>query len=165
MISIFRKKSPRYADEEYSDLSLMFTLDEENPTFKRDLLNPKKLDFSLESLRHIDEYLEYIHKNTPDGNDFLRLVLRCGAYVGEVMRKHSNKEIHWVSYEDAAKCSESFRKFEYTVASAGVLWHGPESMSFPLGKVCKFIENGNEDSVYSFAKVLLEKDAEKNNAL
>ncbi len=165
MISLFRKKSPRYADEEYSDFSLMLTQDEENPTFKHELLNPKKLDFSLESLRHIDEYLEYIHKNTPEGNDFLRLVLRCGAYVGEVMRKHSSKEIHWVSYEEAEKHSESIRKFGYTVASAGILWHGPESMSFPLAKVCKFIENGNEDSVYSFAKVLLEIDAEKNNAL
>lgn len=165
MISLFRKKGPKFADEEFSDLSLMLTQDDQNPTYKRELFKPEKLDFSLESLRHIDEYLEHIHKHPPEGNDFLRLVLRCGAYVGEVMRKHSNKPLHWVSYQEAAKHSESARKLEYTVASAGILFHEPESMSFPLGKVCKFIENGNEDSVYFFAKVLLDRDAEKENAL
>ncbi|MDC4227324.1 MAG: hypothetical protein MPW15_24550 [Candidatus Manganitrophus sp.] len=165
MISFFRKKGPKFSDEEFSDLSLMLTQDSQNQTYKRELLNAEKLDFSLESLRHIDEYLEHIHKNPPEGNDFIRLVLRCGAYVGEVIRKHSNKQLHWVSYEEAAKHSESARKLEYTVASAGILFHEPESMSFPLGKVCKFIENGNEDSVYFFAKVLLERDAEKGNAL
>lgn len=160
-----RKEGPKYANEEFSDLSLMLTQDDQNPTYKRELLSPEKLDFSLESLRHIDEYLEHIRKHPPEGDDFLRLVLRCGAYVGEVMRKHSNKLLHWVSYEEAAEHFESARKLEYTVASAGILFHEPETMSFPLGKVCKVIENGKEDSVYSFAKVLLELDAGKIDAL
>jgi hypothetical protein len=30
-------------------------------------------------------------------------------------------------------------------------------MCFPLGKICKFIENGNADSVYFFARVFLDK--------
>jgi hypothetical protein len=29
-------------------------------------------------------------------------------------------------------------------------------MCFPLAKICKFIENGREDSVYFFVRVLLE---------
>jgi hypothetical protein len=29
-------------------------------------------------------------------------------------------------------------------------------MCFPLAKICKFIENGSEDSVYSFARMVLE---------
>ncbi|MBV9264656.1 MAG: hypothetical protein JO061_00660 [Acidobacteriaceae bacterium] len=32
-------------------------------------------------------------------------------------------------------------------------------MCFPLGKICKFLENGSEDSVHSFAQVIVEGDA------
>ena len=165
MISLFRKKKPKYSDQEYSDLSLMLTLDDINPTYMRELLNPSSLDFSLESLLHLDEYLKYIHKNPPKGNDFLRLVMRCGAYVGEVMRKNSSKELHWVTYKEAAKFSEYVSGIEYSIASVAMIWHGKESLSFPLGKICKFIENGSEDSVYLFAKVLLENGAMEENAL
>lgn len=38
-------------------------------------------------------------------------------------------------------------------------------MCFPLAKICKFVENGNEDSVYSFARVILEDIKAKPVAL
>jgi len=160
VFSLFRK-GPKVVDEAFADLSLMLTQDEENPTYKRALLDESKLDFSLESLKHIDAYLEVLHQNPPDGHDFMRVALRCGAYVGEVMRKQLPGVFHWVAHEEAARYSKMVAGFEQSIATAGILWKDSESMSFPLGKVCKFLENGNEDSVYFFAQVLLSAEREQ----
>jgi hypothetical protein len=158
MFSIFRP-GPRFVDKEFSDLSLMLTLDDQNPTYRRDLLHPDALDFSLESLRHLDEYLEILHLSPPEGPDFLRVALRCGAYVGEVMRRQSPGTYHWVAHKEAVKYSKLIAGFEYSIATAGILWENDESWSLPVGKVCKFLENGNEDSVHFFAQVLLNRRA------
>ena len=39
-------------------------------------------------------------------------------------------------------------------ALAAILWEHPESMSFPLGKVAKFLENGPEDSTFFFGALV-----------
>jgi len=87
----------------------------------------------------------------------MRVALRCGAYVGEVMRKQSPGTYHWVTHEEAAKHSKLMADCERSIATAAILWENRETMSFPLGKVCKFIKNGNEDSVYFFAKFFLDR--------
>ena len=142
----------------------MLTQDRENPTFKRELLDPSKLDFSVESLRHIDEYLEGLHRNPPQGNDLARVALRCGAYVGEVMRRQLPGTFHWIAQDEAAKYSKLVAGFERSIAVAGILWKNSESMSFPIGKVFKFVENGNEDSVHFFATCLLEAERKGKSA-
>jgi len=153
----FFRKIPSYVDQEFSDLSIMFYHDRENQTYKRELLDEKKLDFSLESLRHVDVYLEVLHAKPPQDEDAtVRVVLRCGAYVGEVIRKSSPNKMHWVAFKEAAKFSAFAKGLGYSVATAGILWRDPENMCFPLAKICKFLENGSEDSVYSFAQVILE---------
>lgn len=157
MFSIFRK-GPKFADRAFADLSRMLTQDHANPTYRRELLDPSKLDLSVESLRHVDQYLEELHQNPPQGPDLMRVALRCGAYVGEVVRKQLPGTFHWITQEEAAKHSRFVAEFGQSIAAAGILWKNSESMAFPLGKVCKFIENGNEDSVYFFAKVLLDKE-------
>jgi hypothetical protein len=156
MFNPFRK-SPRYVDQEFSDLSILFCQDPENQTYKRELLEPQKLDFSLGSLKHVDTYLEAVHSAPPEQQDeVVRVVLRCGAYVGEVIRKNSPQELHWVAYKEAARYSAFAKGLEHSVATTGILWRNPENVCFPLAKICKFIENGCEDSVYSFARVILE---------
>ena len=164
MFSLF-SKHPNFVDREFGDLSLMLTQDKGNPTFRRDLLDESKLDFSMESLRHIDSYLEILYKNPPEGHDMARVVLRCGAYVGEVMRKQIPKLFHWVTHDEAAKHSKMVAGFERSISTAGILWKSNESMSFPLGKVCKYLENGSEDSLYFFAKVLLDNERGQGAAL
>jgi hypothetical protein len=156
MLRFFRK-SPCYADREFSDLSIMLCQDRENPTYMRELLDEKKPDFSLESLKHVDAYLEALHGKPPQGEEeTVRLVLRCGAYVGEVIRKNSPGKMHWVAFKEAARYSAFAKELEYSAATAGILWRNSENMCFPLAKICKFLENGSEDSVYSFARVILD---------
>jgi len=137
----------------------MLCHDLENPTYLSELLDPGQLDFSVASLKHLDEYLDALHASPPKHQDqFARVVRRCGAYVGEVIRKNSPKEMHWVSFKEAARRSPYAKEFGYSAATAGILWGDPKNMCFPLAKICKFIENGREDSVYSFARVIVEGD-------
>ncbi|MDR2678848.1 MAG: hypothetical protein LBB51_05360 [Zoogloeaceae bacterium] len=153
MLSWFSKK-PKFVDREFSDLSFMLTQDEQDVTYLRDALDSSKLDFSLDSLRHIDEYLEKLRSAPPDGHDFLRVVLRTGAYVGEVMKRQCPGKYNWIAYDEAAKHSDFVKGLEHSIASTAMLWYDKGSVLFPLGKVCKYLENGSEDSVYFFAQVL-----------
>jgi hypothetical protein len=156
MLNFFRK-SPKYIDHEFSDLSIMLCQDSESPTYRRQLLDPSRLDFSIGSLQHIDPYLDALHAEPPQHeDDLMRVVLRCGAYVGEVIRRNSPNEMHWVAFKEAAKHSAFAKGLGHSPATTGILWRDPENMCFPLAKICKFIENGREDSVYSFARVILE---------
>lgn len=145
---------PRFADREFIDLSAMLTEDEDRPTYRRDLLLQHDLDFSLDSLRHIDDYLALLHRDLPNGHDLMRVVLRTGAYVGEVMRKLQPGVYRWILHAEAAKHSPLVKSWGPSLGTAGILWRSSESMCFPLGKVAKFLENGREDSVYAFANVL-----------
>ncbi len=162
MFSIFRK-SPRFVDQEFAGLSLMLTQDTATPTCRREFLDESKLDFSVESLRHIDAYLGALHLNPPEGYELIRVALRCGAYVGEVVRKQLPETWHWVSHDEAAKHSKIVAEFEPSIATAGILWKSNDTMVFPLGKVCKFIENGDEDSVHFFAEALIGNELKENS--
>ncbi len=162
MLGFFRK-SPSYADREFSDLSIMLCHDRENPTYKRELLDEKTLDLSLESLRHVDAYLEALHGKPPEDEDqTVRVVLRCGAYVGEVIRKKSPDKMHWVAFKEAARYSAFAKRLGYSLGTLGILWRDTENMCFPLAKVCKFLENGSEDGVYFFARMILEGSGSKS---
>lgn len=135
----------------------MLFQDRESPTFRRELLDGKSLDFSVDSLKHLDTYLDQLHSAPPHGQeDVVGVVLRCGAYVGEVIRKSSPDAMNWVSFQEAAKHSDFVKGLGFSVGTAGVLWKDRGTMYFPLAKICKFLENGNEDSVYFFARVILE---------
>ncbi len=160
MVSNFRK-GPRFIDQEFADLSLMLTQKTATPTYRSELLDESKLDFSMESLRHIDAYLAALHLNPPDGHDLMRVALRCGAYVGEVIRKQLPGTWHWVGHDEAAKHSKTMAGFERSIATAGILWKSNDTMMFPLAKVCKFIENGDEDSVRFFAEALIANERQE----
>lgn len=153
----FLRKRLNYADQEFSDLSLLLLRDHENPTFRRELLDERHLDFSVDSLKHLDAYLEQLHAAPPqDQDDLVRIVLRCGAYVGEVIRKNSPRRMNWVTFQEASKHSDFVKGLGLSLGTAGILWKESGTMYFPLAKICKFIENGNEDSVYFFARWILQ---------
>jgi len=42
------------------------------------------------------------------------------------------------------------------LGTMGVLRASADTMCFPLGKVCKFLEAGREDSVHFFAQAIIE---------
>lgn len=140
-----------------SDLAVMFFSDHSSPTFGASLLNSKLLDFSVESLSHVDEYLEKIRKDEQLKKEWNRVVLRCGAYVGEVVRRNAtNTKWVWIGHDDAVQIApQLFASAFKSVATAAVLFDGKSALGFPLGKVEKYLENGAEDSVKFFAEVMI----------
>lgn len=161
-MALFSRK-PELQDQALSELGQMFASPEliaDDPTPGSELLDASRLDFSLESLGFVDDYLDQMRARQLEegGEDYCKLVLRCGAYVGEViLRNAKGKTYHWLDYKGALKINKSIADFGESLGSAAVLWDGATGLTFPLGKVQKFLDNGREDSVQFFAKVMLEK--------
>ena len=155
MFSWFSRK-PRNCDRAFEDLAQMLWLEERRPTFRRELLNADRLDFSLASLEHVDDYLEAVHRDLPDQEQLGYLALRTGAYVGEVIRRHAGQEYHWYDFKQASKLSEFVKTLGVNLGTAGVLAVDAEHVCFPIAKVMKYLENGAEDSVHFFARIGIE---------
>jgi hypothetical protein len=86
-----------------------------------------------------------------------RLILRAGAYVGEVIRRHTPppRRWHWLDYEQAAKVQPMVASLGMSIGTAAVLWDGDDGVTFPLAKVAKYLVYGQEDSVKIYAQVIV----------
>lgn len=144
-------KQPQYQDQALAELAVMFFNNEGDPTFGVELLDPSKLDFSVDSLRLVDDYLEAVAARDRSDIDYYKVVLRSGAYVGEVIRRNSSPVYHWLDYEEAVRVDPRVGSFGgKSLALMAVLWSGT-GCTFPLNKVTKFLQNGREDSTHFYA--------------
>jgi hypothetical protein len=149
-------------DQALSELGQMFASPElvaDDPTPGSELLDPSRLDFTVESLGFVDDYLDQMRQRqlVEGEEDYGKVVLRCGAYVGEViLRNAKGTTYHWLDYKGALKINKSIADFGEDLGSAAVLWDSATGLTFPLGKVQKFLDNGREDSVQYFAKVMID---------
>jgi hypothetical protein len=143
----------------FFDLSMMFFEDQTDPTFGIRYLDPKKLDFSIESLKYVDEYLEAIRKDKEVEKGWNKVVLRAGAYVGEVIRRNDKKtQWEWVDLDTAKSLDpKSFGSMPKVIGSVAMLYNDKSGFVFPLAKIEMYLNNGSEDSVYFFAQVILAK--------
>ena len=161
-MGLFSRK-PELQDQALSELGQMFASPElvaDDPTPGSELLDASRLDFSVESLGFVDDYLEQMRQRqlVEGDEDYGKLVLRCGAYVGEVILRNANRQTyHWLDYKGALKINKSIADFGESLGSAAVLWDSATGLTFPLAKVQKFLDTGREDSVQFFAKVMIEK--------
>jgi hypothetical protein len=119
----FFNTRPKYEDAAFADLSQMLFRFPQDPIFRSDLLKQEALDFSVASLQAIDDYLEAIRAVPPEGAAFQKVVLRAGAYVGEVIRKAGLEEdSHWIAHDGAARISpKTYGKLEKSMASIASL--------------------------------------------
>ena len=105
----------------------------------------------------MDEHLDRMRALGLEGQDFVRFVLRAGAYVGEVIRRHTPppRQWHWLDYDGAVALDRRLKSLGNAIGTAAVLWDGQDGFTFPLAKVGKYLENGPEDSVRFFAQVII----------
>ena len=154
-------RKPKLQDKALSELAQMFASPElvaDDPTPGTELLDSSRLDFTVKSLRFVDDYLARMRKRrlAEDGDDYCKLVLRCGAYVGEVIvRNAQRKAYHWLDYKGSLKINKGIADFGESLGSAAALWDSASGLWFPLAKVEKLLDNGREDSVQFFAKVIV----------
>ena len=149
---------PTVSDESLESLATMLVGEEILcEMYKSEALDCDNLDYSLESLKLIDSYLEKVRIDPPVGDDLGRVVLRTGAYIGEVIRRHSAKKTHWLDFEEAAKVSPLVGQIGRQTGTMAMLWTIPAAITFPLAKVQKYLQNGPEDSTYFFAHGMIQE--------
>ena len=155
----FRPRRPEVQDQGLADLAQMFLLNPDDPTPGSESLNVSRCDFNVESLKAVDDHLEVMRHRSLEGEAMMKFVLRCGAYVGEVIRRHSPTATpwHWLKYDDAVRLDQRLAALGGGLGTAAVLWDGKEGFCFPLGKVGKYLENGAEDSVSVFAQAIISR--------
>lgn len=127
------------------------------PTPLRGNLKSSNLNYSLESLKVVDSYLDEVRNNRKNLTDeqILKIVVRCGSYCGEVIRKSSQDNLIWINYKTASAIDPKIKSFGESPYTFYVLFTEPNTFYFPLAKVGKYIESGPEDSLYLFASEII----------
>ena len=132
------------------------------------ILKRESLDYSVESLKQVDEYLTFLYEHKPKRitKAWLNTVLWGGAYVGEVIRRNASCEHDWVSFEDwIQEHPEHLRSLgpENTLPVCAVLRFRQNAFTLPLNKVSKFINNGPEDGTWAYGAITCGLDASEWN--
>lgn len=126
------------------------------PIYRGHLLNVVALDYSVDSLRHVDGYLELLRQAPLPPDQVLRVIIRCGAYAGEVIRRASPpSSCKWIPYEEAARLDPKFGKRPLGPENFAVLYHANGTVAWPFGKVWKRIGLGAQESVQAFAELVI----------
>ncbi|WP_067699039.1 hypothetical protein [Nocardia jejuensis] len=124
-----------------------------------DRLARERLDFSVESLEAVDEYLAHLREVLPEeagGAEWSRTILWGGAYLGEVMRRNSPRGLEWVDYDDFVTDFPETRALlgeERALEVCAFLTMGDGGFTLPINKVCRFLAEGPENSVRFYASV------------
>jgi hypothetical protein len=149
--------TPKLQDAALGDLAQMFVHCPQDPTPGGELLDTSRFDFSVASLSAMDEHLDSMRARALQGADLVKFVLRSGAYVGEVIRRHTPapRSWHWVDYDQAVVLNPKLASFGKDLFTVAMLWDGKEGFIFPLAKVGKYLENRPEDSVKFYAQVIV----------
>jgi hypothetical protein len=129
--------------------------DDAKPICFPDQLRRAALDLTLGSLKHVDSYLSYLHRNNTKIIDeqWHSTVLYGGAYVGEVIRHETNNYYRWIDYNDYMPGYPELKSLipERTTPTCALLVDDQDRMSMPLNKVARYIDEGEENSVHFFA--------------
>jgi hypothetical protein len=150
-------------DEIFNEFARAFvgTITSDRDVAFSERLAREELDGSLDSLKLVDEYLQLVHEGRAKLQplEWETTVLWCGAYVGEVIRHLRPDAFTWIDYKDYIAAHPEVLQLipERTVATCAFLLGPDGSMSMPLNKVARFIEEGPENAVHFFAEADLHK--------
>ena len=118
-------------------------------------LDRSRLDFSLDSLRAVDRWLGHLHEAEADVSDpqTAESVVWAGAYVGEVIRRNSERQFGWLPYEAYMATQEEKlrRMIPYTFGTQFILADANGGMTLPINKVWRWLDEGPENDLHFYA--------------
>lgn len=119
-------------------------------------LDRRRLDYSLNSLKVVDQYFSHLHSHRPNemGDDWVNSILWGGAYVGEVIRRNAKRTYDWVDFDDLIAAYPNYSQLigeERSLGTTAVLTPGEGAFTLPINKTIRFIHDGPEDSLYFYA--------------
>ncbi|MFN3168893.1 MAG: hypothetical protein ACE37H_17735 [Phycisphaeraceae bacterium] len=127
------------------------------------ILKRDALDYSVESLKAVDAYLDYLHEHRPDelGPEWISSVLWGGAYVGEVIRRNAKHAYDWIDFDEFIHEHPSTTQIlgdEKQLGFCALLTSGDTDFTLPINKILKYIFEGSADSVHFFVACELHSD-------
>jgi hypothetical protein len=138
---------------DYADYFIKTAKGNESIAF-RDKLDSKKLDYSFESLKVIDAYLEYLYKNRSKigEHEEINTIVWGGCYIGEVIKRNSEKVFHWENYNTYIERNPKLKEIiSYGPGTMVFLVDDRGAMTMPLNKVGRFIYEGPENNIHFYA--------------
>ena len=123
-------------------------------------LDRSKLDFSLESLHVIDEYLGVVHahEQTSVGSSLLTTIWVAALYIGEIIRRAATtRHYQWITIGDELPASGGTTTGQVDLGSVRALRAQDGEVCLPSRAVLRVILRGRKArSVHSFARGAIE---------
>jgi penicillin V acylase-like amidase (Ntn superfamily) len=121
-------------------------------------LNRKDLDFSIVSLKEVNEYLKHILNNLDKipNKQLENTVLWGGAYLGEVIKNISKQEFHWVDYNEHVSLNPSHSKAFEEGFTNRTLLSSSSHVTSPVDKIARYLTDGEEHNVIYYAEQFLQ---------
>ena len=134
-------------------------------------LDRSKLDFSIESLKRVDEWLANIHTinklqaGEGKAGELLMMdgrgdnsVTFAGLYLGEVIRANSELGWQWQRFDVFLNANPFFAEHYGTQAGLDTfVLVGPQGVATPINTALKRVISGKEESVHYIGQLLLEE--------
>lgn len=126
-------------------------------------LDRSRLDFSLDSLHVIDEYLNEVHdsEQTTVGRSLLTTIWAAAMYSGEVIRRAAPaRSYEWVTIGDELATGGGTTTNRFDVGSVRALRARDGEMCMPSRAVLRVVLRGRKArTVHSFARGAIEAPA------
>ena len=126
-------------------------------------LDRSRLDFSLDSLHVIDQYLNEVHANehTSVGLSLLTTIWAAAMYTGEVIRRSAPpRGFEWVTLGDEPASGGGTTTHQLDIGAVRALRAGDGEMCMPSRAVLRVILRGRKArSVHSFARGAIDAPA------
>ena len=123
-------------------------------------LDRARLDFSQESLHHIDDYLNAVHDSgeTSVGLSLLTTIWATALYVGEIIRRCApHRHYEWVTFTDNQDPNGGTTTEQFDVGAVRALRARDGELCLPSRAVLRVILRGRKArSVHSFMRGAIE---------
>lgn len=133
-----------------------------------DRLERAKLNYSLESLAIVDDYLDYVHQHWQGQMELglIKSMLWGGAYLGEVIRRNAPRAFNWIDYDDFVVDRPETKEElgdEKQLASCAVLTAG-DVFTLPINELLRLLHEGPGNSLLDYARrgVMTEKTGDRD---
>ncbi|MCG3087335.1 hypothetical protein [Sporosarcina cyprini] len=91
--------------DDLKQISKLMFQDVSEDAWDQENLTKRNLDYSVESIRIIDMYVERLRGTDLLDKHFDNFVVRIGAYVGEVIRTNNHQDFDWYEFQSVSTYS------------------------------------------------------------
>lgn len=118
-----------------------------------------QLDFSIDSLRHLDSYLAEVSRQVADfsAEALANLKLAAGAYLGEVICSNAARRgsWRWVTYDDHARENPDFANSRPRDFPFMAILDSDEQTTYPLAYITALLAGGEAPPTQAYVRQLV----------